>query len=131
MPYLLEKGLPALRAGALAAARPAPPLVAHIPVALSTDETAVLEAASPRIGFYTRAPFYAHMFATAGYPVAPDGSGLPELVRELVVSGTPEQVGQRLRELLASGLDELLVMHVPVKDENREREELLGVIGGM
>src|SRR6202035_3095521 len=33
VPYLLEKALPALHAGAAKSGRPAPPLVAHIPVA--------------------------------------------------------------------------------------------------
>ena len=70
VPYLLDTALPALRAGAQAQHRPAPPLVAHIPVAMSTDEAAVHEAATPRISFYTKAPFYAHMFAEAGFPVA-------------------------------------------------------------
>src|SRR5579859_2711268 len=61
VPYLLDKALPALRAGAEARQRPAPPLVAHIPVAISTDAAAVQAAATPRISFYTKAPFYAHM----------------------------------------------------------------------
>src|SRR5712692_6051746 len=62
VPYLLDTALPALRAGAQAQNRSVPPLVAHIPVAMSTDEAAVQVAAMPRISFYTKAPFYAHMF---------------------------------------------------------------------
>src|SRR6266487_5579261 len=57
VPYLLDKALPALQAGAQAHNRPSPPLVAHIPVALSTAEAAVQQAAMPRISFYTKAPF--------------------------------------------------------------------------
>jgi alkanesulfonate monooxygenase SsuD/methylene tetrahydromethanopterin reductase-like flavin-dependent oxidoreductase (luciferase family) len=49
VPYLLDTGLPALQAGAQAQHRPVPPLVAHIPVAMSTDEAAVQAAATPRI----------------------------------------------------------------------------------
>lgn len=129
VPYLLNTGLSALHAGAEAQNRPAPPLVAHIPVAMSTDVAAVQAAATPRISSYTKAPFYMHMFEAAGFPVPPDGSGVPAIIRELVVSGDQAQVGQRLRELLASGLDELLLMLIPVKDEARERSELLQVIG--
>ncbi len=131
VPYLLDKALPALRAGAQAQNRLSPPLVAHIPVALSTDEAAVHEAAMPRISYYTKAPFYAHMFAEAGFPIAVDGSGADALVKSLVVAGSHTQVEQRLRELIASGLDELLLMLVPVADEAREREQLLQIISSL
>jgi F420-dependent oxidoreductase-like protein len=131
VPYLLNTALPALRSGAEARNRPTPPLVAHIPVAMSSDDAAVQAAATPRLSSYTKAPFYAHMFEAAGFPVPPDGSGLPAIVRELVVTGDQAQVVQRLRDLLASGLDELLLMLIPVKDETREREALLRVIGEM
>jgi F420-dependent oxidoreductase-like protein len=131
VPYLLDKALPALRAGAQAQKRPAPPLIAHIPIVMSTDETAVQEAAMSRISYYTKAPFYAHMFAEAGFPIAADGSGTDALVKSLVVAGNQAQVGQRLRELIASGLDELLLMLVPVADEASEREQLLQTIASL
>ena len=131
VPYLLDKALPALRAGAQAHNRPVPPLVAHIPIAMSTDEAAVHEAAMSRISYYTKAPFYAHMFAEAGFPIAADGSSTDELVKSLVVAGNQAQVKQRLRELIASGLDELLLMLVTVADEVREREQLLQIIASL
>jgi F420-dependent oxidoreductase-like protein len=128
VPYLLDRALPALRAGAQARQRPAPPLVAHIPVAMSTDEAAVQAAAKQRFSFYTQAPFYVHMFAAAGFPIAADGTGVDALVKALVIAGNAAQVEKRVRELLASGLDELMLMLVPVADEAREREQLLQVI---
>jgi F420-dependent oxidoreductase-like protein len=128
VPYLLDIALPALRAGAQARQRPAPPLVAHIPVAMSTDEAAVQGAAKQRFSFYTQAPFYVHMFAAAGFPIAADGTGVDALVKALVIAGNAAQVEKRVRELLASGLDELMLMLVPVADEAREREQLLQVI---
>jgi len=131
VPYLLHTALPALQAGAQAKGRAAPPLVAHIPVAMSTDKAAVQKAATPRISFYTKAPFYAHMFAAAGFPIGEDGSGVDALVKELVVAGDEAQVAKRLQELLASGLDELLLMQVPVTDEAREREQVLQVISSL
>src|SRR5579885_146380 len=67
--------------GAQASSRPTPPLVAHIPVALCTDEAAVQVAATPRISFYTRAPFYMHMFELAGFPIGEDGTGTDKLVK--------------------------------------------------
>ena len=129
VPYLLDKALPALRSGAQARNRPAPPLIAHIPVAMSTNEAAIQAAATPRISFYTKAPFYAHMFAEAGFPIGADGTGVAPLVKALVVAGDQAQVEQSLRELIASGLDELLLMLVPVADEALERKQLMEVIG--
>ena len=131
VPYLLDKALPALRTGAQAQHRPAPPLVAHIPLAMSTDEAAVQAAAKSRFSFYTKAPFYVHMFAAAGFPIAADGTGVDALVKALVIAGNEAQVEKRVRELLASGLDELMLMLVPVADEAREREQLLQVIGSL
>ena len=128
VPYLLNTAMPALRAGAQARNRPAPPLVAHIMVAMSTDEVAVQAAAARRISFYTKAPFYLHMFAAAGFPIGEDGAGVDALVKALVVAGNEAQVETRLRELLVSGLDELMLMLVPVADEASEREQLIRVI---
>ena len=131
VPYLLEKALPALQAGARAQNRPVPPLIAHIPVAMSVDEAAVQAAARPRLSFYTKAPFYARMFAAAGFPLAADGTGVDAIVKALVVTGNETQVQTRIRELIASGLDELLLMLIPVADETREREQLMQVIGSL
>ncbi len=98
---------------------------------MSTDEAAVQAAVTPRISSYTKAPFYAHMFASAGFPIATDGTGVDALVKALVVAGDQAQVEKRLRELLVSGLDELLLMLVPVADEAREREQLIQVIASL
>lgn len=131
VPYLLNKALPALRAGAESQHRPAPPLVAHIPVALSEDENAVLEVARKRVQFYANSPFYTRMFADAGFPIAPDGSGLDALARSLVVFGSETSVAHQLTALLNQGLDELLVMLIPVQDAPRERSQLAQLIGSM
>lgn len=131
VPYLLNKAVPSLRAGAESQYRPAPPLVAHIPVVLSENENAVLEAARKRVQFYTNSPFYTRMFADAGFPVSPDGSGLDALARSLVVFGSETSVAQQLAALLAQGLDELLVMLIPVQDATRERLQLARLIGAM
>lgn len=131
VPYLLDKALPALRAGAEASRRPAPPLVAHILLALSEDENAAQEAARQRIRSYAALPFYARMFADAGLPVDPDGTGLDTLARALVVFGNEAAIVQQLTRLLAQGLDELLLLLVPVQDASRERAQLARLIGSL
>jgi F420-dependent oxidoreductase-like protein len=127
--YLLEKALPALQMGAASSGRPAPPLVAHIPVALGQDRHEVLAASRKQISRYARLPFYANMFADAGFPVGPDGTMTDDLIDNLVVSGDEAAIASRLTELLAAGLDELLVMPVQVVDPATELERLMGLIG--
>ena len=131
VPYLLNKALPALRAGAEASQRPAPPLVAHVLVSLSEDENAARSAARKRIQFYVTLPFYARMFADAGFPIGADGAGLDELARSLVVFGNEAAVAQQLTDLLAQGLDELLVLLIPVQDAAREQAQLARLIGSL
>jgi alkanesulfonate monooxygenase SsuD/methylene tetrahydromethanopterin reductase-like flavin-dependent oxidoreductase (luciferase family) len=130
-PYLLNKALPALRAGAESCNRSAPPLVAHVLVSLSSDRAAVRAATRQRVDRYTRLPHYIHMFDEAGMTVAADGSGAEALGEALVVAGSEDTVHQRLLDLLASGLDELLITLVPVVDEKSEREKLLHLIGSL
>lgn len=128
--YLIEQALPALREGAAARQREAPPLVAHVPVALTTDRSAALTAARKQLGRYAALPFYARMFAAAGFPPAADGTMPDALIEHLVVSGDAAAVSARLRELLAQGLDELLVMLVPVTDDaSAELRQLAAVVG--
>ncbi len=127
IPYLLEHALPELQAGAKASQRPAPPLVAHVLVAVSSDEAATEATTQQRIGFYSTAPFYAHMFAEAGFPDAA-GKDRAALAHALVISGDEAAIQARIKDLLASGLDELLLQLVPVVDEAAERRRLLQVV---
>ena len=129
VPYLLKTGLPALRASAQAPGRSAPPLVAHVLVAVSDDRSAVLQATRAQIQSYGRLPFYASMFADAGHPVAPDGSMPDDLIESLVISGSSTAIADRLRALLASGLDELLVMLIPVQQAEHEMPQLMQLLG--
>ena len=130
VPYLLDKALPALRAGAEKSGRTAPPLVAHIPVALSQDRQAVIAASRKQLGRYGRLPFYASMFADAGFPVS-DGNMSDALFDSLVVSGDEATVTSRLAELLSKGLDELLVMPITVANAEDEQTRLARLIGQM
>ena len=131
VPYLLKEALPALQAGAQAQHRPAPPLVAHVVVALSTDEAAVQEQASQFLLRYSKLPFYIHMFEEAGLPVAADGAGLDALAKALVIWGDEATLHRRLAQLLADGLDELMVHPLPLANEGKARERLLQVLAAV
>ena len=129
VPYLVERAKPALAAGAEAAGRARPPLIGHVPVAVHDDPAAVRAAARAQLSLYGRLPFYAGMFADAGFPVASDGTMSDALFDELVVSGDPDVVAQRLTAVQAAGVDELLVTHVAVDDRVTEEARLLRVLG--
>ena len=109
VPYLLHTGLPALRTSAAAVGRSPPPLVAHVLVAITEDRHAVLAAGHQMLDFYAKIPFYANMFSNAGFSLTSDQAIPDTLVDSLVISGDESIVAARLTELLAAGLDELMV----------------------
>jgi F420-dependent oxidoreductase-like protein len=129
VPYLIEQARPAMVAGAEAAGRARPPLIGHVPVAMHTDRNAVRAAARAQLSTYGQLPFYAGMFADAGYPVASDGTMSDALFDELVVSGDPDAIAQRLSAIQAAGVDEILVTHVPIDDRAGEEAALVGLLG--
>ena len=126
--YLLDVARPALQQGAKSAGRPVPPLVAHAWVALSGDSGAVRAAARKSLSGYARLPFYANMFAAAGFPIE-DGNVSNALVDKLVISGDTTAITARLKELLNSGLDELLLTNLAIDDAAAERTRLFQLVG--
>jgi F420-dependent oxidoreductase-like protein len=131
VPYLLHTGIPALRTGAAEGGRSAPPLIAHVLVALTTDRQAAMTAGHQLIDMYTRYPFYVKMFTSAGFPTTVGDTAPDTLVDSLVISGGEDTVTARFSELLASGLDELMVTLLPVINANEEQTRLMHLIGGL
>jgi hypothetical protein len=127
VPYLLHTSIPALRSSAATAGRPAPILVAHVPVALSEDRTSVLSAGHRFLDFY--APFYANMFSNAGFQITSDQTVPNALIDNLVISG--DETTTRLNELLETGIDELMVSLVPITGtgEDEQQAQLMHLIG--
>jgi alkanesulfonate monooxygenase SsuD/methylene tetrahydromethanopterin reductase-like flavin-dependent oxidoreductase (luciferase family) len=140
--YLLNTGLPALRKAAASSSsrRSGPPLVAHVLVALSQDGSLILEKGHQMLGYYAKLPFYAKMFADAGFPITIDNDGgggegktiVPDaLVNSLVISGSESTVTARFKELLDAGLGELMVTIVPIADAGDEQTRLMHLIGSL
>ena len=129
IPYLLHTGIPALRTSATAVGRSAPPMVAHVLVALSEDKNSILSAGHQLLDFYAKVPFYANMFSNAGFQPTSDQTVPDSLVDNLVISGNEDIVAARFTELLATGLDELMVSLVPIKDAVKEMRQLMHLIG--
>jgi alkanesulfonate monooxygenase SsuD/methylene tetrahydromethanopterin reductase-like flavin-dependent oxidoreductase (luciferase family) len=70
------------------------------------------------------------MFAEAGYPVTAGGEMSDELVETLAVSGGPEEIRDRLEAIRASGIDELMISHLVVADEEPELAALSEILAG-
>jgi F420-dependent oxidoreductase-like protein len=130
VPYLIRTGIPALRTATAAAnRRSAPPLVAYISVALSQDRDTVLAAGHQLLDMYAKFPFYAKMFADAGFPLTAGQMISDSLIDSLIVSGNEDTMAAQFTELLAAGLDELMVTLVPIKDAIDEFTRLMHLIG--
>jgi F420-dependent oxidoreductase-like protein len=130
VPYLLYTGIPLLRKAATVNGRSnPPPLVAHVPVALSQDRDSVMAAGHKMFEMYSKLPFYAKMFADAGFQLTSDKKVTDEFVNNMIISGNEDTVATSLTKLLDSGLDELMVSLVPVIDEKYEQTQLMHLIG--
>jgi F420-dependent oxidoreductase-like protein len=129
--FLETVAAPALRDGASAAGRGTPRLVAHVPVVLAGDLDEVRRVAGPVVSRYARQPFYANMFADAGYPVDDDGSVSDALLDHLIVNGDDDAVSQRLAAILDGPVDELLVMLIPSRDQAPEEERISRIIAAL
>jgi F420-dependent oxidoreductase-like protein len=129
IPYLLKTALPALRAGADAAGRSCPPVVAHVPVAFTEDRALALQAGREAMSFYTTLPACRRMFVAAGYSQQEIDTVSDSFVESLLVFGDESKIQDRLLELLSIGFDELMVEPVPVSDASQEEKRLARLIG--
>ncbi|MEX2228360.1 MAG: LLM class flavin-dependent oxidoreductase [Dehalococcoidia bacterium] len=115
--YLVETALPTMVEAAAAAGRETPPLVAHVPIAVTTDRAAARALARAQLAMYARVPNYQGMFAAAGYQV--DGEYPDDLLDDLVVSGTEDEVAAGLRRWRDAGMGEILA-HPLIEAGDRE-----------
>jgi F420-dependent oxidoreductase-like protein len=129
LPYLRDVAVPAIREGAARAGRAAPPLIAHVPVAVSEDAGGVRKGASEQLGRYPRVPYYSQMFQDAGFPEAREGALSDRMIDALVVHGTAAQVKERLRQLPAFGAGELLAMPILPPGDDQALSRTLTALG--
>lgn len=129
LPYLRDVAVPALRDGASKAGRPAPPLIAHVPCAVSEEADLVREGALKQLGIYPRLPFYSQMFQDAGFPEAKEGKLSDRMIDALVVHGKPEKVKERLRTVPMFGAGELLAMPIMPPGDDQAFDRTLKALG--
>jgi probable F420-dependent oxidoreductase len=127
--YLVNTALPELAQGAAQAGRGRPPLVALVPVLLTSDRPTALSVGRRVLNFYTRSPYYRYMFSRAGFS-SQEIEGLADtLVEQVFVYGDEIRIKDRLQEILALGIDELVVSLSEIADSVQGRGHLIRLIG--
>lgn len=117
LPYIRDVAAPALAEGAKAAGRAKPAMIVHVPVVVTDDREAVLAAAGRQFGRYQTLPYYRQMMLDAGLSDASGSEFTPAMADALIISGSEEQVAERIRALPSHGADELLAAIVTLKDD--------------
>jgi F420-dependent oxidoreductase-like protein len=126
--YLHDVVAPNLRAGADAAGRAAPPLVAELPCTLTTDREAVHAMAARDLAIYPQVPFYRAMFEAAGVPLAERGWS-DEMIDASVLSGDEDGLAAGIRALLDAGAHEVALSPFGVGDDpERSQQECIRVL---
>ena len=137
LPFLRDQAAPAVAAGAAAAGRPAPPIVAHVPVVVSEDRAAVRAAAAKQFGNYQRLPFYERMMLDAGLPDAAGDVFTDAMADAIIISGDENAVADRVRGLPRFGVGELLADIVDTASAGtearaaRDRRRTLELLGAL
>ena len=114
--YLKAVAIPAMREGAEAAGRDVPPLVAHVPICLSSNREEIRIAAQEQVGAYGTFPVYQAMFRAAGYADTAEGFS-DELVESLVASGSDDQIVTRLAQIRREGAAEIMTHILFIGDD--------------
>jgi alkanesulfonate monooxygenase SsuD/methylene tetrahydromethanopterin reductase-like flavin-dependent oxidoreductase (luciferase family) len=129
IPYLLKMALPALSAGAAAAGRPRPPVVAQVPVVFTTDRATALQVGRQEMSIYPTRSVYRNMFVAAGFSQQEIDTVSDGFIESLLVFGDERKIKDRLLELLSIGIDELTISLVSVSDPAQEKTRLARLIG--
>jgi F420-dependent oxidoreductase-like protein len=114
--YLHDVIAPNLAVGAERAERPAPPMIAELPCALTPDRDRVHEMAARELAMYTYMPFYRAMFEAAGLTVEANAWS-DEMIDAAVVYGDEDGLAKRIRELIDAGADEVVLSPFGVGDD--------------
>jgi alkanesulfonate monooxygenase SsuD/methylene tetrahydromethanopterin reductase-like flavin-dependent oxidoreductase (luciferase family) len=118
--YLVKLALPAMRHGAEHAARPVPPLIAHVPIAVDVDRQAARALAREQLAPYARSAHFRGTWTRAGYDEAEGYSDA--LLDDLLVSGSEAEVAAGLVGWITDGMGEVLAH--PLLDPNDRQGSL-------
>ncbi len=101
--------VPRITAAAAAAGRPAPRVVAGLPVAVHDDVDEAREAAAKQYGFYGQLPNYARILDIGGLERSADAC----------IVGDEDAVATQLRALIDAGATDVWAATFPVGDDRK------------
>lgn len=128
--HLRKVVAPNLAAGAAAAGRPTPPLIAELPCALTSDRDAVHAMAARELAIYPQMPFYRAVWEEAGITVGEGWSD--EMVDASIVHGDEQTIADRLRGLFEAGADEVVLSPFGVGDDPaRSQQDCIDVLSDL
>ena len=131
LPYMRDVAAPNLKLGAEKAGHPAPKVIAHVPIVVSSNAEAVAAAAQRQLGFYPRLPYYSAMWQDAGFPEAKEGTFSDRMREALVISGDAETVATRLREISSFDVDEIIAMPLSVPEDKASAARTVELLGAL
>lgn len=114
--YVRDIALPALKVSARQAGRAAPPVIVHAPVCVDEDVEAARNAVRKQFGYFPSSPFYARMFADAGFPNSPETGWTDEMLDSVLLAGDEATVSEKLNGIFSWGASEVLATVIPVGD---------------
>ena len=121
-PYLADVVSPAIAEGARRGDRPAPPLVAELPCALTTSLDEVREMAARDLAIYTQMPFYRALWESAG--VAMEGKRwTDDMLEASVLYGDEDGLAKKIQALFDAGADEVALSPFGVGDDPAASQE--------
>ena len=120
-PYVRDTALPAMIAAAEGAGGDTPPLVVHAPVCVTDDLAAARQAVRDQLGYFPYNPFYARMFAAAGFAGSDESGWTDEMLDSVLLAGDEETVALKIREMFEWGANEVLGSIVTVGDAEESR----------
>ena len=121
--YLRDTAVPAMKRGAESAGRDVPPLIAHAPVCVTDDLDAARDGVRARLGYFPSIPFYANMFAEAGFAGTPESGWTNDMLDEVLIAGDEAAVAERIQTIFDWGASELLATPIPAGDDPDATEE--------
>lgn len=133
--YVAEVIVPAVHAGAAAAERDPPPVIAEMPCYLSTDVEAVRDAVRRDLAIYPQVPTYVALFERAGVPDAErcaiDG-WTDAMIDDVVPYGDEDALAAHVQSYLDAGADEVVLSPFGCgPDPEKNLDELMEVLGGI
>ena len=124
--YVASTIVPLVRDAAEAAGRPAPPVIAELPVALTNDLDALRAMAARDLFIYPMMPFYRALWEAAGVPLgdrATAGGWSDAMIETSLLYGDEIMLARKIKAYFDAGADEVVVSPYGVGDDARANRD--------